>query len=680
MGKYILQISYVILGLILVFIYPKRYLISQNSYLGQLNSESIFSKKSFIALSSLIFIASLILLPLSFVGLAILFSIALGYSETDQKRSELIIKTVSICLGFLIASFLSSWMHDGHNRLTLPLIQSVQVLGITSIGFLLLQKLHQGHKNSVINTMVCSILYCFAAVAICYLALTVNQNLKIDSFYQWHHWGAYIGQAQLLADGIKPFNDIPLLYGLGPVSTIALGCTWNCWYAMFWITSIGPIIFTALIIYLSLKLGKLKNPLSVFLAISVGISSCLLWPPYQHEILSITTFPSISALRFLPALLVFSISISIVIDLQKSISPLSIKTIFTHFLWIACFAWSPEAAIQSSVIWVPLFIWFRYPAPSFATLLQASIELFLVFMIGIGFLCLIFYSFLGAWPDLTQYLTYLQFQQAEHEKVNSNGMIWFAIACSFIFFSLSSSKDYLAIPRNNALAIWLTALLCFANFSYFLSHSHDSVLADLLPYFSLLLFSIFGQLRQDIRQNVCAILLSSIVGWASLFSGWSQIINQFYLDTHTSLAHFLIDAPKDLIDRFNRQTQDPFQTIPRSEIEAKKAKTVNRAIAYIHENFHESVETYDSWWLVDAGEIYPPWNTLHGPVNFWRFPSEKRRYYLQKGAQKLGRSGWLLYDKSLPNIDVILTDHDVFYDRTHQIDFDDYKAIRYRPK
>ena len=238
----------------------------------------------------------------------------------------------------------------------------------------------------------------------------------------------------------------------------------------------------------------------------------------------------------------------------------------------------------------------------------------------------------------------------------------------------------MAIPRNNALAIWLTALLCFANFSYFLSHSHDSVLADLLPYFSLLLFSIFGQLRQDIRHNVCAILLSSIVGWASLFSGWSQVINQFYLDTHTSLAHFLIDAPKDLIDRFNRQTQDPFQTIPRSEIETKKTKTVNRAIAYIHENFHESVETYDSWWLVDAGEIYPPWNTLHGPVNFWRFPSEKRRYYLQKGAQKLGRSGWLLYDKSLPNIDVILTDHDVFYDRTHQIDFYDYKAIRYQPK
>ncbi len=680
MGKYILQISYVILGLILVFVYPKLYLISRNSDFNQRILHSIFTRKYFIALTSLIFIASLILLPLSFISFAILFSIALGCLESNQKRSELIFKIASICLGFLMASFLASWIYDSHNRLALSLIQSVQVLGVTSIGFLLLQGPNQGQRNSVINNLVRSIFYFLAAIVICYLALSVSQNLKIDSFYQWHHWGAYIGQAQLLAIGIKPFNDIPLLYGLGPVSMIAIGCSWNCWYAMFWITSIGPIIFTALIIYLSIKLGKLKNPLSIFLAICIGICACLLWPPYQREILSVTTFPSISALRFLPALLVFSIALSIVVNLKKSISPLGYKTIFAHLSWIACFAWSPEAAIQSSVIWVPLFIWFRHPAPSFITLLRASIEMLLVLAIGISFLCLIFYLFLGVWPDLTQYLTYLQFQQAEYEKVNSNGMIWFAITCSFIFFSLSNSKEYLVIPRNNALAVWITALLCFADFTYFLSHSHDSVLADLLPYFSLLLFAIFGQLHQDIRKNICAILLSSIVGWASLFSGWNQITNQFYLDIHNSLAHFLIDSPKDLISRFNRQTQDPFTIIPRSEIESKKAKTVNRAITYIHENFHESIETYDKWWLVDAGEIYPPWNTLHGPVNFWRFPSEKRRYYLAKGAERLGRSGWILYDKSLPNIDALLADHDVFYDRTHQIDFDEYMAIRYQPK
>jgi hypothetical protein len=135
-----------------------------------------------------------------------------------------------------------------------------------------------------------------------------------------------------------------------------------------------------------------------------------------------------------------------------------------------------------------------------------------------------------------------------------------------------------------------------------------------------------------------------------------------------------------LIDRFNRQTQDPFSIIPRSEIESRKAKVVNGVIAYIHNHFGEPVETYDRWWLVDAGETFQPWNTMHGPVNFWRFPSERRRQYLSNGTKRLNQAGWLLYDKDLPNIESILADHDAIYLRANEIDFGEYKAIRYQPK
>jgi hypothetical protein len=57
-----------------------------------------------------------------------------------------------------------------------------------------------------------------------------------------------------------------------------------------------------------------------------------------------------------------------------------------------------------------------------------------------------------------------------------------------------------------------------------------------------------------------------------------------------------------------------------------------------------------------------------------------RRQYLASGAKKLRRSGWLLYDKSLPSIDLILKDYDEVYIRVHELDFDGYKAIRYLPK
>jgi hypothetical protein len=182
MGKYILQMSYVLLVIFLVFIFPKINFAVRSQANQHSKFSSAFTKNSFFSLAVLIAIAALILLPLHFVILCLVFSIGLSYISTQNSRVAPILQICSIFIGLVMASFLSSWIYDSHNRLNISLAQSLQVIALTAIGYLLLQGKEKPSRLQSFNSVICKILYCIAGVVICYLAISVGQNLKIDSF------------------------------------------------------------------------------------------------------------------------------------------------------------------------------------------------------------------------------------------------------------------------------------------------------------------------------------------------------------------------------------------------------------------------------------------------------------------------------------------------------------------
>ena len=81
-----------------------------------------------------------------------------------------------------------------------------------------------------------------------FVVLFLGLNLVIDLQTAWHHWGAYIGPAQLVFAGVLPLHDIPLQYGFGPTMLLAASCKINCWSGMYWLTGITTI-FTQTIAY-----------------------------------------------------------------------------------------------------------------------------------------------------------------------------------------------------------------------------------------------------------------------------------------------------------------------------------------------------------------------------------------------------------------------------------------------
>lgn len=105
------------------------------------------------------------------------------------------------------------------------------------------------------------------------------------------------------------------------------------------------------------------------------------------------------------------------------------------------------------------------------------------------------------------------------------------------------------------------------------------------------------------------------------------------------------------------------------------------ALDYIHKTYQEPVEVFDRFFLIDSGEMYPPWSALHGPANLALLPTEIRSIYITRIAKRLHKPGWLLYEKIFTEyVPQHLLELDRVYNRTEELDFGRYKAIRYTPK
>lgn len=676
-GKIFLYFSYIFFGIFITFIYPWRNqnaILNRNLDIPLSQPNCTLNQNWLLGIGIIITVASTALIPIHFVITSLAIAWLLSHSNKQWRT-----RGVNIFIGIIASSFLAFWLHNDKNRLSLSPIQSLQFFSITLLGYFSLININLPDSNARAHKICKNLIYALFIALAFYFSFDSQINQSIDSFYQWHHWSAYLGQAQLVASGAIPLNDIPVQYGSGPILLSAIGCKLDCWLSFYWIAAGSSLLLTLAIGFLSLNLSKAKTNSQISIVLIIALLTSLFWPPYQNEILSITTFPSITGLRFLPSLLMLC---AITIHAKTSTNELSPKSPSFYALvlvWGLCVAWSPDAGIQSSVVWLPFYFWTRVfqtsQTPTKERALKTMLELVMSSVATISLLFLLFYCFFDEWPNLAHYLVYLKSLPAAPEKVNANGLIWFVITVAVLWICFAKSS--MALYSNKL--IWLSALLAYANFTYFLSHSHDSVIADLLPYFVLILFGIYGSATSSSFRNITSIMLAAIIGWSSLMVGWQKISENAKINIQGNLNTFLLDSPKKLISHFNLENSDPFSISPRSLEATLKSANLNHSIKYLHNNFTDPIEVFDQWLLIDGGSISTPWNAFHGPVTILPLPQNRRKYFLERFSKKFSRSGWVLYDKDFPMQDSLKL-YDSTYTRTKEIDFGHYRAIHYEPR
>lgn len=677
---------YLFFGVYIVFIYAKRIQLESHQNITKSPPTFIlggYTWSWFDIVCIAIGIAACLLLPWTYLAPAFIICIAFSQLSPEGVKHNVF----ALFLGLIAASFLPWWLHNDKNRLALSLWQSLTFFSITLFIYWALteKKLHILPYKYLFKFLFYGLFFC----AVLLLSFTPGIGLVTTNFVQWHHWSAYIGPAELIYHGAIPFNDIPLQYGFGPTMIIAAACGGSCWNALYWASGTGTVLISLALAYLAIKIYQPKNIIQLVTILLIVFLCSIFYTAYPANLLSVLATPSTSGLRFLPGVLMLCLIIDQISknSIGRSHAKISIgifdaTNLPMHFLWIASFVWAPEAAIQTSVLWIPYCAWNRLSLLNGLPLIIEAIKVGLQFLISfiLALLCfnVIFLFFYGEWPIMSSYFTYI-LNPPGPMPINSNGSIWFAIMCAILWFSWSKSdQDQISVCGPNSMlriikSMWVLVLLCFANFTYYLGRSHDNNILNLLPYFSILLMGISRWSENGKIKIISTIMLSSIVGWSALF-GFS----------HYGLAfksHVLLDkSPSTLIASFNRKLDSSGRYLQaKTKLEIQKTADARNALQYLHQNSPDAVEIFDHYLLIDSEQIAPPWNALHGPVNFGYIPSALRRHYLQNIANRFQRSGWVMYDKDFEMKDY-LREYDAVYQRTRELDFGTYYAIHYSPR
>lgn len=665
----LLKIVYLLYGIYFCFLYPykKIKLSDSNDFLNHFNID-----KTNIHLLFLVFLISFITLPLNFFIACIIFSIFICQLE---KKNHFPVFCSSF-LGIFIGSFLPQWKRDiTSNNLILSNDECVKVfLLIWVCYYALTTSIKKNNINA--NRIYKFVIFLFFALLILGVSLATNIGFQNGSFQQWHHWSAYVGQAQLISAGIIPLNDIPLQYGLGPLLSISF-IGKNSWLALYWISFVFNILLTGCIIFLFLRTNRFKSNLYLFVSLLIITLCCLFWNSHQYLLHSVNTYPSVYGLRFLPSIIFLCLLVNYALN-EKTQGK---GYLLFHLMWMFCLCWSIESGIQASIIWFPYYIMLQLKRSNKFTIYKLApifIKILLLFLIWLGLFSVIFYYFFNELPILSNFFVFLKSLPAAKEKIQIYGPIWF-IFTTIIIWLIWSVEPLNTVEKHHKNAIWLLGLMLYANFSYYLSHSHDIVILVLLPFFGVFLLALYSHLSSSFFKRFTALLLASLVGWSTLFLGWNEAFKQIYLVFNTKPSISLFSSPTNLITNFDREYVYPFGKNIRSFKDFQKFSDLSYAYKYIRLLYDEPVEVYDDLWLISSSSNLPPWNAFHGPINFASMPSDLRRPFLIKVAQKLNKPGWIIYDDDL-DMDSFLEDYDSVYERSLEIDFETYKAIRFVPK
>jgi hypothetical protein len=664
-GKLLFILSYLGIGIWAIFLLPTQRMT---------HSELSTPPKYIYGFIILLGCVSTTLIPWSYVLFALILSLLIAHRNDLPYRSKI---GYGIFLGLIISSFIPWWMHNDVNRLKLDLIQSLLPVVISGLLFFTLSG-----KNDSVPTKSKpwkAPLYLGFGLAVIALSLTAGISLNTQSINQWHHWGAYIGPAQLLAQGVIPFNEIPMQYGLGPSLLISFGCQWDCWNGLYWISGVFTIGMACLLAYIGLKLNQVRTFLRELLVLLTVLTTCVIWTALPMALESVTAMPSTSGLRFLPgvlmaALLIWTLQKNRVLSEQNSTTPpFSWKYLSHNALWIFSFYYSPEAGIQTSVLWfgycLLLQIYSGRQSCITATLI-ASLKLLSIFILGIVIFCAGIFLIWGQLPNLSTYLVYILHPPGPL-PVNQNGPVWFAVMVTILFFiwSKQQKKEGFSKPENTT--IWIVFLLCYANFTYFIGRSADNNILNLLPYFGVLLIGLQSHLEKGISKVIATILLTSIFAWLPVM-GWGNYGRAIQAGEFFSLS------PGHLSKTFTRTNSSSDKYFKDSK-EIANNKNIGQALEFIASKYNEPVEIIDRFNLLDTSQTLAPWNGLHGPANFFYVPSPLRQRYLANVKAQLNRPGWILINVQLKEGGAFIEDYRAIYREDVRFSFGDYQAIRFIP-
>jgi hypothetical protein len=574
-------------------------------------------------------------------------------------------------LAFCLAMTLAWWRRKG------PVVDisilEVMALQVPLIGatFALIGKGEGGYDNRFTWR---AMQVTFFLVAVVVLFSTGLQDQPWMRWLSWHHWGAYIGPAQLARSGVRLLYDVPLQYGLGPTLTLALTCGTDCWRGMYFVVGVSSLLYAMIMLCIASRIcGVGQSRFQIVLVGLLTFAALFVWTAYPPMLGSPVQTPSVSGLRFLPLALLMWVLIR-----NPEMQAVAKPPEAVHALWIFGILWSPESAFQVSVVWWPYYVWAcclrAGPAQLRRALILANVRL-LSWLIGA---CIIFFLVYrvayGVTPTFEGYFAYLLYPPGPL-PIDPFGAVWFfgfVILAGIVGLHGQLTREPES-PATHTLVVLLLSTYGVA--AYFLGRSHDNNLLNISAFFVLLLLALRASGHPQLLRVAACGLLAALLAYPMLagFTAWSDVASRggvFRFRPHSVTSAFSYMDPRGGVA--NQSVGGPSV----SDASSRDAATGMRTI---EEQFHEPVTVIDPALNLEASSSGRPWSAYHGPENYAYFPAHLRRKFLANVAARLDTPGWLLVRRDYDGA-AWLSDYDEVYRRDRTLDFGTYYAARYVPR
>lgn len=534
---------------------------------------------------------------------------------------------------------------------------------VTSLGIWIFSIGH--HKNAKNKVILWTLIIFFSVIA-------AALNFSTSFFEQWgvnlnnhfHHWGAFISAAKSLDAGLAIFKDFPTQYGLGPTLLIALASRFFGWVSgMFYAVGLLQFCYWVSLNIIAFKLIeniKSGKYLSYSLLLLMNTLSCYFWIPDPAQLYSNQT-PSLGGARYFPA--TFFVAILLSLDLYPQ-SFSKNKVWVMHAMWSVCALWSIESAFYASLIWWPYYAYIGLSANSslrskFRSIYQSIVELLLLAVALIISFLVIYWLIYRTLPELAVFTAFVD-NVPGPLLIDFTGRFIFAAS---VFFISLNTLIFLYQKYNDSKEfhnLFVTTLLAYAAFSYYIGRSADYNILPIIPFFSLMLLSMCPLVFPRFIRFFSITLLSLMMCWAG--------VNQYNKDF--SRLYLFDFNGKTLDAKFQKYREDPLMS------------NLGRAIAYISKNYNESAIVIDPAHTITVSGNQVQWNSYNNIATYEYLPVEMQKKFIEQSKKKLMKAGWILVHKDM---EISFNSYilDLFsnaYNHNEALIFGDYKAFRFTPK
>jgi hypothetical protein len=483
-------------------------------------------------------------------------------------------------------------------------------------------------------------------------------SFRTNPVLELYHWEAYVGPMQELRQGGWLLWDAPAQYGILPIllPTLLPGNAWQSFYVFQALCNavVGILMFWAL--------GGFTASRSRILLATLLTAATLFFRPRSATLfLAAQMTPSGGPVRFLWPFVMLAFVYRFYRDPRDERRFL----IWGNLIWIAALCWSLESGIYSSAIWFPslLFLLIRRVVIQRQNgettrriargVLFTTLAPFVALAAIVAVVSLAYRATLGHFPDWMSYAEYaLLYSGGFHAlPIDPTGSVWYLL---IVFLAISTATGIYAFKDVTNLRVMVLAGAwggVWAISSYFVSRSHA---ANLLSIATFLVFAIAITLRVLADQPaetwhglVRAAVVPLFAGPIALTFAHPQFARhittpQLTYGAFTEQIPLMEPSLNELLVAAGAKPTDPVVRIgdARLMLPAWRPRTPGGP---------KVISPYS--WLPKQYEII---ETL---------PADRRQKYIDRIADHLRLSGWLVHSKTggIPHFDVQLKD----IQRTH---------------